>query len=50
MIGVMGAAGNVGRKVADRLLQAGEEVRVLRHTRELTDLRERRAEVMPATR
>ncbi len=27
MIALMGAAGNVGRKVADLLLEAGEEVR-----------------------
>lgn len=45
MIAVMGAAGNVGSKVADLLLRAGEEVRALEHTRELTELRERGAEV-----
>lgn len=46
MIAVMGAAGNVGSKVADLLLGAGEEVRALQHTRELTELRERGAEVV----
>src|SRR5262245_23047868 len=42
----MGAAGNVGSKVADLLLEAGEEVRALQHTRELTDLEQRGAEVV----
>jgi uncharacterized protein YbjT (DUF2867 family) len=46
VIAVMGAAGNVGSKVADFLLRAGQEVRVLQHTRELTELRKRGAEVL----
>lgn len=46
MIAVMGAAGNVGSKVADVLLEAGEEVRALQHARDLTDLKERGAEVV----
>jgi uncharacterized protein YbjT (DUF2867 family) len=45
VIALMGAAGNVGRKVADLLLEAGEEVRTLQHARDLTDLKERGAEV-----
>ncbi len=47
MISVMGPAGNVGSKVADLLLNAGEQVRALEHDRELTELRERGAEVVP---
>lgn len=43
MIGIMGAAGNVGSKVADLLLEAGEEIRVLQHTRELSGLAQRGA-------
>jgi uncharacterized protein YbjT (DUF2867 family) len=46
VIAVMGAAGNVGSKVADALLEAGEEVRALQHARDLTDLKERGAEVV----
>ena len=46
MIAVMGAAGNVGWKVADLLLHAGERVRVLEHRRDLTELGERGAEVV----
>jgi uncharacterized protein YbjT (DUF2867 family) len=46
VIAVMGGAGNVGSKVADRLLKAGEEVRALEHARDLTDLKERGAEVV----
>jgi uncharacterized protein YbjT (DUF2867 family) len=46
MIAVMGAAGNVGSKVADLLLRSGEDVRALQHTRELGGLRERGAEVV----
>jgi uncharacterized protein YbjT (DUF2867 family) len=42
----MGAAGNVGGKVAEMLLEAGEEVRVLRHARDLGDLERRGATVM----
>jgi uncharacterized protein YbjT (DUF2867 family) len=47
VIAVMGAAGNVGSKVADLLLQAGKEVRVYEHARDVTELRERGAEVVP---
>jgi uncharacterized protein YbjT (DUF2867 family) len=46
VIGVMGAAGNVGSKVADLVLDAGDEVRVLEHARDLKTLRERGAEVV----
>lgn len=46
MIAVMGAAGNVGSKIADRLLHMGEEIRVFEHARTLTELRERGAEVV----
>jgi len=46
VIALMGAAGNVGRKVVDLLLEAGEEVRTLQHSRDLTDLKERGAEVV----
>ena len=46
MIAVMGAAGNVGSKVADLLLQTGEDVRALQHGRDLTALREAGAEVV----
>ena len=46
MIAVMGAAGNVGGKVVDQLLEAGEEVRVLEHARDLTGLRARGADVV----
>jgi uncharacterized protein YbjT (DUF2867 family) len=42
----MGAAGNVGSKVADTLLQGREEVRVLQHARDLGGLRERGADVV----
>jgi len=35
MIAVMGAAGNVGSKVADRLLREERQVRVLEHRRKL---------------
>ena len=35
MIAVMGAAGNVGSKVADLLLGQGQPVRVLEHRRSL---------------
>jgi uncharacterized protein YbjT (DUF2867 family) len=41
----MGAAGNVGSKVADRLLRAGEEIRVLEHARDLTEVGARGADV-----
>jgi uncharacterized protein YbjT (DUF2867 family) len=46
VIAIMGAAGNVGGKVADRLLQAGKEIRVLQHARELADLRARGANIV----
>jgi uncharacterized protein YbjT (DUF2867 family) len=46
VIAVMGAAGNVGSKVADLLLQAGNEIRVLQHARELAELRSREADVV----
>jgi len=46
MLAVMGAAGNVGSKVANLLLDAGEDVRVLQHGREMTALRARGAEVV----
>jgi uncharacterized protein YbjT (DUF2867 family) len=46
MIAVMGAAGNVGSKVADLLLSKGEEVRVFEHKRKLEELRQRGAEVV----
>jgi len=42
----MGAAGNVGSKVADVLLEGDVEVRTLQHGRDLTDLKERGAEVV----
>ena len=46
MIAVMGAAGNVGSKVADLLLRQNEEVRVFEHERKLEEFRERGAEVV----
>lgn len=46
MIAVMGAAGNVGSKVADMLLHQGKEVRVFEHERKLEEFRERGAEVV----
>jgi uncharacterized protein YbjT (DUF2867 family) len=46
MIAVMGAAGQVGGKVAGLLLDAGHEVRVLEHRRALERLGERGAEVV----
>src|ERR671931_1748673 len=46
MIAVMGAAGNVGSKVADMLLRRGEDVRVLQHLRGLEELGGRGAEVV----
>ncbi len=46
MIAVMGAAGNVGGRVASLLLDAGEPVRVLEHRRSLAELRERGADVV----
>ena len=46
MIVVMGAAGNVGSKVADRLLGEGQPVRVLEHRRSLEELGRRGAEVV----
>src|SRR5687768_16456822 len=46
VIAIMGAAGNVGSKVADLLLQAGDEIRVLQHARDLAELGARGAEVV----
>ena len=46
MIAVMGAAGNVGSTVAHLLLDAGQEVRVLEHARDLTELRARGADIV----
>jgi uncharacterized protein YbjT (DUF2867 family) len=46
MIVVMGAAGNVGGKVAERLLDEGRPVRVLEHRRSLEELGRRGAEVV----
>jgi uncharacterized protein YbjT (DUF2867 family) len=46
MIAVIGAAGNVGSKVADLLLRENEEVRVFEHKRTLGALAERGAEVV----
>jgi uncharacterized protein YbjT (DUF2867 family) len=47
MIAVMGAAGNVGGKVAELLLGRGEAIRVLQHARPLDELAARGAEVLP---
>ena len=46
MIAVMGAAGNVGSRVTERLLREGRAVRVLEHRRKLDGLTERGAEVV----
>ena len=46
MIAVMGAAGNVGGKVADRLLREDRQVRVLEHRRKLDGLAARGATVV----
>ena len=46
MIAVMGAAGNVGGKVADLLLGRPERIRVFQHVRRLDELEERGAEVV----
>lgn len=46
MIAVMGAAGNVGGKVADLLLHENEDLRVLEHARPLDELAARGAEVV----
>ena len=46
MIVVMGAAGNVGRRLSDRLLGEGQPVRVLEHRRSLEELGRRGAEVV----
>src|SRR5688572_10501014 len=42
----MGAAGNVGSKVVDLLVEGGEEVRALQHGRDLMALMERGVEVV----
>jgi uncharacterized protein YbjT (DUF2867 family) len=46
MIAVTGAAGNVGSKVAELLLDQGQPVRVMEHRRSLEDLGRRGAEVV----
>jgi uncharacterized protein YbjT (DUF2867 family) len=46
MIAIMGAAGNVGGKVADRLLGQDRDVRVLEHRRKLDGLAARGATVI----
>ena len=46
MIAVMGAAGNVGSKVTERLLREGRDARVLEHRRKLDGLGERGAEAV----
>ena len=46
MIAVMGAAGNVGSKVVDLLVEGGEKVRALQHGRDLMALMERGVEVV----
>jgi uncharacterized protein YbjT (DUF2867 family) len=46
MIAVMGAAGNVGGKVAELLLSRGQDIRVLEHRRPLDELAARGAEVV----
>jgi uncharacterized protein YbjT (DUF2867 family) len=46
MIAVMGAAGNVGSRVTERLLREGRAVRVLEHRRKLDGLGKQDAEVV----
>lgn len=46
MIALMGAAGHVGGKVADQLLEQDQDIRVLEHRRSLDRLAERGAEVV----
>jgi uncharacterized protein YbjT (DUF2867 family) len=46
MIAVIGAAGNVGSKLADLLVSQGQPVRVLEHRRKLEELGRRGAEVV----
>ena len=47
MITVMGASGNTGKVVAEKLLSAGEKIRVIgRHAERLKPLRERGAETI----
>jgi uncharacterized protein YbjT (DUF2867 family) len=46
MIAVIGAAGNVGSKLADLLVRQGQPVRVLEHRRKLEELGRRGAEVV----
>ena len=47
MIAIMGAAGNVGSRVADQLLRQDQDLRVLEHRRTLDGLAGRGAEVVP---
>ena len=46
MIAVMGGAGHVGSKVADLLLEVSEDVRVLQHEREVTEVVQRGGDVV----
>ena len=46
MIAVMGAAGNVGSRVTERLLREGRAVQVLEHRRKLDGLGKQGAEVV----
>jgi uncharacterized protein YbjT (DUF2867 family) len=46
MIAVMGAAGRVGGRVGELLLQEGEQIRVLQHSRPLDELAARGADVL----
>jgi uncharacterized protein YbjT (DUF2867 family) len=46
MVAVMGAAGHVGARVADLLLQEGEQIRALEHGRPLDGLAARGAQVV----
>jgi uncharacterized protein YbjT (DUF2867 family) len=49
MIAVMGAAGNVGSKVADLLVRQGQPVRALEHRRRLDELGRRAPRSSAAT-
>lgn len=47
MIAVMGAAGNIGRRISEQLLDAGERIRALgRSAEKLASLKSRGAEVL----